>query len=188
MRSHPLAPSLALLVLLAALTFAVATLGINVVANFVSPAFDFANMAPKHISFKRGGLIAAVIALLLYPLHPWDNAPSFVNAIGSTMGPIFGVVVVDYYLIRKAQLNVPDLYREDGEFRFQGGWNVRAFAAAAVGAIFSSILPTYGPAGYGAALGPYSWFIGVLVAGTIYFGVSGGKSPLTAGSEAPAAS
>ncbi|MGW1714436.1 NCS1 family nucleobase:cation symporter-1 [Streptomyces sp. NPDC002156] len=169
----------AFLVLLAALTFAVATLGINVVANFVSPAFDFANVAPKHISFKRGGLIAAVIALLLYPLHPWDNAPSFVNAIGSTMGPIFGVVVVDYYLLRKAQLNVPDLYKEDGEFRFQGGWNIRAFAAAAVGAVFSSILPTYGPSGYGAALGPYSWFIGVLVAGAIYFGVSGGKSPLT---------
>lgn len=170
----------AFLVLLAALTFAVATLGINVVANFVSPAFDFANVAPKHITFKRGGLIAAVIALLLYPLHPWDNAPSFVNAIGSTMGPIFGVVVVDYYLLRKAQLNVPDLYKEDGEFRFQGGWNLRAFAAAAVGAVFSSILPTYGPAGYGATLGPYSWFIGVLVAGTLYFAVSGARSPLTA--------
>jgi NCS1 family nucleobase:cation symporter-1 len=165
----------------------VATLGINVVANFVSPAFDFANLAPKHIDFRRGGLIAAVIALLLYPLHPWDNAPSFVNAIGSTMGPIFGVVVVDYYLLRKAQLNVPGLYDENGEFRFQGGWNVRAFVAAGVGAVFSSILPVYGPAEYGATLGPYSWFIGVAVAGVIYFAVSGAKSPLAAKEAAPAA-
>ncbi|GHE38113.1 NCS1 family nucleobase:cation symporter-1 [Streptomyces capitiformicae] len=168
----------AFLVLLAALTFAVATLGINVVANFVSPAFDFANVAPKHITFRRGGLIAAVIALLLYPLHPWDNAPSFVNAIGSTMGPIFGVLVVDYYLLRKARLNIPALYKEDGEFRFQGGWNIRAFVAAGIGAVFSSILPVYGPEAYGATLGPYSWFIGVAVAGVIYFAVSGAKSPL----------
>ncbi|WNZ09914.1 NCS1 family nucleobase:cation symporter-1 [Streptomyces sp. 11x1] len=180
----------AFLVLLAALTFAVATLGINVVANFVSPAFDFANVAPKHVTFRRGGLIAAVIALLLYPLHPWDNAPSFVNAIGSTMGPIFGVIVVDYYLIRKTQLNVPALYEEDGEFRFQGGWNIRAFAAGVVGAVFSSILPVYGPSGYGASLGPYSWFIGVVVAGVLYFAFSRGKSPhtaRTAATEAPEA-
>ena len=166
------------LVLLAALTFAVATLGINVVANFVSPAFDFANVAPRYITFKRGGMIAALIALLLYPLHPWDNAPSFVNAIGSTMGPIFGVIIVDYYLIRKAQLNVPALYREMDEFRFQGGWNIRAFVAAGIGAIFSSILPVYGPSGYGATLGPYTWFIGVIVSGCLYFALSGAKSPL----------
>ncbi|MFF7265875.1 NCS1 family nucleobase:cation symporter-1 [Streptomyces sp. NPDC008159] len=178
----------AFLVLLAALTFAVATLGINVVANFVSPAFDFANVAPKHVTFRRGGLIAAVIALLLYPLHPWDNAPSFVNAIGSTMGPIFGVIVVDYYLIRKTQLNVPALYEEDGEFRFQGGWNIRAFAAGLVGAVFSSILPVYGPSGYGAALGPYSWFIGVAVAGVLYFAFSRGKSPHTTRTAATEAS
>ena len=166
------------LVVLAALTFAVATLGINVVANFVSPAFDFANVAPKYITFKRGGLIAAGIALLLYPLHPWDNAPSFVNAIGSTMGPIFGVIMVDYYLIRKAQINVPALYKEDGEFRFQGGWNIRALVAGGIGAVFSSILPVYGPSGYGATLGPYTWFIGVAVAGAIYLALSGVKSPL----------
>ncbi|MFD0573975.1 hypothetical protein ACFQ0T_38170 [Kitasatospora gansuensis] len=66
--------------------------------------------------------------------------------------------------------------RADGEFRFQGGWNIRAFAAAAVGAVFSSLLPVYGPAYYGAALGPYTWFIGVIVAGSLYFAVSGGRS------------
>ena len=166
------------LVLLAALTFAVATLGINVVANFVSPAFDFANVAPKYITFRRGGLIAALIALLLYPLHPWDNAPSFVNAIGSTMGPLFGIIMVDYYLVRRTQVNVPDLYREDGEFRFTRGWNVRAFIAAAIGAVFSSLLPTYGPAGYAATLGPYTWFIGVIVGGGIYLALSRMRSPL----------
>ena len=92
------------LALLAALTFAVATLGINVVANFVSPAFDFANVFPKQIDFKKGGYIAALIALVLYPFAPWEGgAAHFVNMIGATMGPIFGVMMVDYYLIRKGR-------------------------------------------------------------------------------------
>ena len=167
-------------VLLAALTFSVATLGINVVANFVSPAFDFANVAPKYIDFRKGGYIAALVALVLYPLHPWDNAPSFVNAIGSTMGPLFGVLMVDYYLIRRTNLDVPALYSETGEFRFQGGWNLKAFVAAAAGSVFSSILPVYGPSGYGATLGPYTWFMGVAVAGALYLGLSGGRSVLQA--------
>jgi len=165
----------AFLVLLAAVTFAVATLGINVVANFVSPAFDFANVSPKHITFKRGGLITALIALVLYPWHPWDNAPTFVVAIGSTLGPLFGVMMVDYYLIRRSKLDVPALYREDGEFRFQGGWNYKAFVAAGIGAIFSSILPIFGPAGYAATLGPYTWFLGAGISGAIYFGINLGN-------------
>ena len=165
-------------VLLAALTFSVATLGINVVANFVSPAFDFSNVAPRYIDFRKGGYIAAAIALLLYPLHPWDNAPSFVNAIGATMGPLFGIIIVDYYLIRRTRLDVPALYDETGEFRFRGGWNPKAFAAAIVGSVFSSILPVYGPSGYSATLGPYAWFLGVISAGLVYLAVSGGRSVL----------
>jgi NCS1 family nucleobase:cation symporter-1 len=88
--------------------------------------------------------------------------------------------MVDYYLIRKAQLDVPALYRETGEFRFQGGWNVRAFIAAGIGAVFSSFLPVYGPSGYSATLGPYTWFIGVIVSGCLYLALSGAKSPLAA--------
>src|SRR6185436_9568567 len=112
----------------------VATLGINVVANFVSPAFDFSNVFPKQIDFKKGGYIAALIALVLYPFAPWETgAAHFVNFIGSTMGPIFGVMMVDYYLIRKGELDVAALYREDGEFRFQSGWHVNAFIGFGIG-------------------------------------------------------
>ena len=157
------------LALLAALTFAVATLGINVVANFVSPAFDFANVFPRQINFKRGGYIAAIIALILYPFAPWETgAAHFVNFIGSTMGPIFGVMMVDYYLIRRGVLNVPDLYQENGEFRFQGGWHTNAFVAFGVGVLFSSILPTFTtilPAWWGT----YGWFFGVGIGGIVYY-------------------
>ena len=157
------------LALVAAMTFAVATLGINVVANFVSPAFDFSNVFPKHIDFKRGGYIAAVIALVLYPFAPWEgNAASFVNAIGATMGPLLGVILVDYYLIRKSNVNVAALYLEHGEFRFQGGWNVSAFIAAGLGTLFSSILPNMTsvlPSWWGV----YGWFFGVAIGGGAYY-------------------
>ncbi len=159
------------LALVAALTFAVATLGINVVANFVSPAFDFSNVFPKQIDFKKGGYIAALIALVLYPFAPWEgSAATFVGIIGATMGPIFGVMMVDYYLIRKGTLNVEALYQENGEFRFQNGWHVNALIAAGIGILFSSILPNFTnllPSWWGV----YGWFFGVAIAGAIYYGL-----------------
>jgi nucleobase:cation symporter-1, NCS1 family len=156
------------LALVAALTFAVATLGINVVANFVSPAFDFANVFPKQIDFKKGGYIAAGIALVLYPFAPWEgNAAAFVGAIGATMGPLLGVILVDYYLIAKGEIDVNALYQENGRYRYQGGWHVNALIATAVGALFSSILPNFTqllPAWWGV----YGWFFGVAIAGAVY--------------------
>jgi cytosine/uracil/thiamine/allantoin permease len=156
----------------AALTFAVATLGINVVANFVSPAFDFANVFPRAIDFKKGGYIAACIALVLYPFAPWEgNAAAFVGAIGATMGPLFGVIMVDYYLIAKGEVDVPALYDENGAYRYQGGFNVAAFIAAGIGALFSSILPNFSnvlPSWWGV----YGWFFGVAIAGVSYYVLS----------------
>ena len=152
----------------AALTFAVATLGINVVANFVSPAFDFSNVFPRTIDFKKGGYIAAGIALVLYPFAPWEgNAASFVGAIGATMGPLLGVILVDYYLVAKGEVDVQALYDENGRYRYQGGWNVAALIAAAIGALFSSILPNFTtvlPSWWGI----YGWFFGVAIGGGSY--------------------
>jgi NCS1 family nucleobase:cation symporter-1 len=159
------------LALLAALTFAVATLGINVVANFVSPAFDFSNVFPSKISFKRGGVIAALIALVLYPFAPWEgDVAGFVNAVGATMGPLLGVILVDYYLIARQRVDVPQLYLEHGTYRFLGGWNINALVATAIGALFSSVLPHIGsilPAWWGT----YGWFFGVAIGGLVYFGM-----------------
>lgn len=160
------------LALLAAVTFAVATLGINVVANFVSPAFDFSNVFPRAIDFKKGGYIAALIALVLYPFAPWEgNAASFVGAIGATMGPLFGVILVDYYLIARGSIDVEALYREHGPYRYQGGFNVNAFVAAVTGAVFSSVLPSFTvllPSWWGV----YGWFFGVAIAGAAYYVLS----------------
>ncbi|WGS52693.1 cytosine permease [Paraburkholderia sp. D15] len=156
------------LALIAALTFAVATLGINVVANFVSAAFDISNVFPKRISFKKGGYIAATIALVLYPFAPWEgNAAHFVNAIGATMGPLLGIILVDYYLVAKGQINVAALYDEHGEYRYEGGWNLNAVLSAAVGSVFSTFLPNFTE-----LLPPwwntYGWFFGVAIGGGMY--------------------
>ncbi|NUX59293.1 NCS1 family nucleobase:cation symporter-1 [Paraburkholderia youngii] len=156
------------LALIAAVTFAVATLGINVVANFVSASFDISNTFPRRISFRTGGLIAAAIALILYPFAPWEgNAAHFVNAIGATMGPLLGIILVDYYLVAKASINVAALYEEYGEYRYEGGWNVNALAAAAIGSVFSTFLPNLGnllPVWWNT----YGWFFGVLIGGGMY--------------------
>jgi nucleobase:cation symporter-1, NCS1 family len=168
------------LALLAALTFAVATLGINVVANFVSPAFDFSNVFPRYIDFKKGGYIAALIALVLYPFAPWEgSAAAFVGAIGATMGPIFGVMMVDYYLIAKGRVNVPALYQENGEYRYSGGWNWAAIIAAIIGALFSSILPNFTsllPEWWGV----YGWFFGVGIGGAVYYALRSVMAPVAA--------
>jgi len=160
------------LALLAAVTFAVATLGINVVANFVSPAFDFANVFPRKIDFKKGGYIAAAIALVLYPFAPWEgNAAAFVGAIGATMGPLLGIILADYYLLSKCEIDVEALYREDGRYRYQGGWNVNALVATAVGALFSSILPNFTtllPSWWGI----YGWFFGVAIGAITYLALA----------------
>ena len=135
------------LALLAALTFAVATLGINVVANFVSPAFDFSNVFPRHISFKRGGYIAAVIALVLYPFAPWEGGRGALRQhYRRDDGADLGVMMVDYYLIRKGGFDVQALYQEDGEYRFQGGWHVNALIAAASAACSRQSCRTSPPA------------------------------------------
>jgi nucleobase:cation symporter-1, NCS1 family len=121
------------------------------------------------IDFKKGGYIAALIALILYPFAPWQgSAATFVGIIGSTMGPIFGVIMVDYYLIRNSEIDVPELYREEGAYRYRNGWNVNAVIAAAVGAVFSSILPNFTnilPSWWGV----YGWFFGVAIGGAVYY-------------------
>ena len=96
------------------------------------------------------------------------TAATFVGGIGATMGPLFGVIMVDYYLVAKGGINVNALYQEHGEYRYHGGFNIAAFIAAGIGALFSSILPNFSnvlPAWWGV----YGWFFGVAIAGGAYY-------------------
>ncbi len=124
------------------------------------------------IDFKKGGYIAALIALVLYPFAPWQgSAATFVGIIGSTMGPIFGIIMVDFYLIRSGAIDVPALYQEDGQYRYSDGWNdQRADRASRQRSAhsFSSILPNFTnllPSWWGV----YGWFFGVAIGGAAYY-------------------
>jgi len=95
------------------------------------------------------------------------------------MGPLLGIILVDYYLIAKGKINVQALYEEHGEYRYQGGWNSNALIATGIGALFSSILPnltTLLPSWWGL----YGWFFGVAIGGSVYFVLSAIRPRLAA--------
>src|SRR5207248_5449196 len=97
-----------------ALAFLVATVDINIVANFVSPAYDLANVAPRYIDFKRGGLISAIGALVVLPWNIYANPVAvnyFLGALAAFLGPLFGIIIVDYYLLRRQQVEIDGLYQ-----------------------------------------------------------------------------
>jgi NCS1 family nucleobase:cation symporter-1 len=157
--------------ILGALTFAVATIGINIVANFVSPAYDLANVAPKYIDFKRGGLIAAIGALVVLPWNIYANPVAidyFLGGLAAFLGPLFGIIIVDYYLIKRQQVDVDSMFKAGPEspYWYSGGLNMRAVLAFVVGAAISAVLaliPMFG------AIAPFSWFIGVAISGAFYW-------------------
>ena len=157
--------------LLAALTFAVATLGINVVANFVSPAFDFSNVFPQQDQLQARRLIAAVIALVLYPFAPWEgDAPHFVNAIGADHGPAARRHPRRLLPDRQGQVDVPQLYRRTARTATRAAGTSTRSSRPRSARLFSSVLPNVGtvlPAWWGT----YGWFFGVAIGGLVYFGM-----------------
>ena len=155
-----------------ALTFAIATMGVNIVANFVSPAYDLANIWPKRISFTVGGMISAVAALCVLPWKLYSS-PTVVNyflgGLGAFLGPLFGIMIVDYYLIRRGQVDVAKLFVKGGPYHYRHGVNPRAVATflptAALSAVIA-LVPFFAPAS------PYSWFIGTASSGLLYWAVA----------------
>ncbi len=157
-------------VVLGALTFVVATIGINIVANFVSPAFDFSNVAPSIISWRAGGMIAAVASIFITPWNLFNN-PAVIHytldILGSFIGPLYGVLLVDYYLIKRQNTTVDDMFTMSpaGRYWYDGGVNrsaVIALVPAALLAIACVLVPALRP------LANFSWFIGVAVAALVY--------------------
>ncbi|NGY60319.1 NCS1 family nucleobase:cation symporter-1 [Lentzea sp. NEAU-D13] len=157
-------------IVLGALTFTIATIGINIVANFISPAFDFSNVSPQKISWRAGGMIAAVGSVLITPWNLY-NSPEVIHytleVLGAFIGPLFGVLIADYYLVRKQKVVVDDLFTmsPSGRYHYRKGYNPKAIAATAAGAVLA-VLPVLVPALAGAA--QYTWFIGMAVALAVY--------------------
>ena len=157
-------------VVLGALTFMIATIGINIVANFVSPAFDFSNVAPQHISWRTGGMIAAVGSIFITPWNLYNNPEVIhytLDILGSFIGPLFGILIADFYLVRRQQVVVDDLYtmKPTGSYWYSHGYNMKAVATMVPSALIP-ILCVLVPAWRGAA--NYAWFIGMGLGFVIY--------------------
>lgn len=173
-------PNTAVLII-GAITFAVATVGINIVANFVSPAYDLANAVPKHIDFQRGGLITALLALLVTPWNIYNSPVAvnyFLGGLGAFLGPLFGIIIVDYYLVKRGRVDVEALYQEGAisPYWYEGGINraaVGVFVVSAAVAGVAALVPAF------SVLAPFSWFIGAGLSGALYWAVERRKEART---------
>ncbi|MBI1292790.1 nitrate reductase [bacterium] len=158
----------------------VATLSTNIAANIVSPANDFSALKPKLISFRTGGLIAGVIGIVIMPWRLVTDLGGYIFTwligYGALLGAIAGVMIVDYFVIRRASLVVDDLYRREGEYSYSGGFNLRALLALLLGIIpnIPGFLEAAGGASFFDApeffqtIYQYAWFVGLIVSGTAY--------------------
>ncbi len=157
-------------VALGSITFIVATMGINIVANFVSPAYDISNLHPEKIDFRLGGLITSILSVIVCPWL-FVSSPQaitiFVSIFGSVLGPMFGIMVADYYLVKKQNVVLEDLYTmsPDGTLYFQGGWNLRALIALAGAGVVSIGLSVLGATGIIHNGGDWGWLVGAVLGG-----------------------
>ena len=159
-------PFVAFLALIALL---VATLNVNIGANVVSPSNDFSNLAPRLISFRTGGMITGLLGLAMMP---WKLMSSFGNYIfgwlvgySALLGPVAGIMVADYFLIRGTRLDVSSLYRRGGPYEYSKGFNPRAITALVVGVIVALcglVIPSL------RFLYDYAWFVGFFLSSAIY--------------------
>ena len=153
-------------VILGGLTFVVATVGINIVANFISPAFDFSHVAPQRISWRMGGMIAAVGSVLLTPWNWYSNAAAIqytLGILGALIGPLFGILIAGYYVVSRQRIWVDEMYTMSpaGRYWFVKGFNPNAVWATAVAglpAIASVVVSTL--VDEARWVSDYSWFIG----------------------------
>lgn len=161
-------------VVLGAMTFTLATMGINIVANFVPPAFDFSNAAPQKISWRMGGMIAAVGSIFITPWNIYNNPDVIhytLDILGSFIGPLFGILIADYYLIKGQRIDVDALYsmHKTGRYWYTGGVNPKAVAAL-VPAAFIAILMVLIPAF--SSFANFTWFIGCGIGALIYIAIN----------------
>lgn len=180
-----------LLVTCAMLAIIVSTLATNIAANIVSPANDFANLAPQLISFRTGGYITGVIGIAIMPWRLVNDPTGFIFtwliAYSALLGPIGGILIVDYYLVRRCKLDVDALYSNHGAYWYTGGINWRAIVALIAGiapsvpgflVAIKTIRPDAAPA-YLNNLYHYAWFVGFGVAGILYFSFQHWFTPST---------
>lgn len=170
-----------LLLALASLALIILTIAVNLMANFVAPTYALVNLFPKHLNFRRAAIVSAVIGLVILPWNLYDSPVVinyFLGGLGALLGPLFGIIMADYWLVRRAHVNVPDLYSEsvDGEYHYRHGVNPRAVVALAVSGVVA-LLFVFVPALH--PLADFSWLIGALLGALVTLLIANRKHPFT---------
>jgi NCS1 family nucleobase:cation symporter-1 len=170
-----------LLVSVAMVAVAISTLATNIAANIVSPANDFANFAPSKIDFRKGGYITGVIGILIFPwkliADPTGYIFTWLVGYSSLLGPVGGIMIVDYYFIRRQKLEVEDLYSTHGIYRFSNGFNTNAVFALLIGILPNvpgflttiKVIAADAVPGWVSGLYNYAWFVGFGISGLVYW-------------------
>jgi len=174
------------LTIIAAFAFFAATVGINMVANFIPPAYDLANLMPDKINFKTGGLITAgfgfIIGGMWVAVITQMGLFPFVNTLGAILAPVFGIMMVDYYIIKNEKLDVDALFDDSpkAKYHYSGGFNTKGMLAwvlsgyIAVGTVWPNIL-ILGLDDFFANLGGgggYAWIIGASLGAVVHLAIS----------------
>jgi nucleobase:cation symporter-1, NCS1 family len=144
----------------------VATLSTNVAANVIAPANGFANLFPEKVTFAVGGVITGVLGIAIMPWKLLEDYGTYIFGwlVGYSgfLGPIAGIFIADYWVVRRGRLSLPDLYDPEGIY---GGWNPKAIAALAAGVVAALVGLVYPPL---RLLYDYAWFVGFGVAFGVY--------------------
>ena len=169
-----------ILVSCAMIAVAISTLATNIAANIVSPANDFAHLTPAKINFRKGGLITGIIGVLIFPwklvADPGGYIFTWLVGYSSLLGPVGGILIADYYFIRRQRLSLSDLYQPNGVYGYSGGYNHLAILSLLMGILPSvpgflvtvkAIRPETFPS-WVLQLYNYAWFVGFFVAGAGY--------------------
>lgn len=174
-------------VLIALVILLIDTVSVNLAANLVGPAYDFSALNPKNISYKTGGYITATIAIVMMPWKILESTQGYIFTwlIGysALLGPIAGILIVDYYFIRNTQLDVAQLYKADGKYSYTNGWNSAAVIAFVLGVLPN--IPGFLNAAFPAAfpdtsaffktIYTYAWFVGIAISALVYGVMMSGK-------------
>ncbi|SMG00662.1 NCS1 family nucleobase:cation symporter-1 [Burkholderia singularis] len=156
------------------------TMCCNLAANLVGPAYDFSSLWPRAISYRTGGLMTAALAILMMPWKILATTDGYIFTwlIGysALLGPVAGIMMVDYFWIRRTRIDIAQLFDEHGDYAYVGGWNVAALAALVLGVLpnLPGFLHEAFPAAF-AGVAPwfkllytYAWFVGLVVAACVY--------------------
>jgi NCS1 family nucleobase:cation symporter-1 len=158
------------IILLSVFALAIATLTTNIAANVVPPANAFANLWPRHISFVTGGLLTGVIGVVMMPWKLLSDFQAYIFGwlvgYSGLLGPVAGILIVDYWIVRRRQLNVHDLYVEGGEYPLVHWPAMIALGAGIALALVGLVAPTLRP------LYDYAWFVGFGVSAVVYLALA----------------